>query len=324
MLDLTTKLLKKNPEYYTVWNQRRLVLGQLFEENRNAEQHAEPAEVSESVVLTSPPPSDNAQQVHDLLVADLSFLVALLMRYPKCYWIWNHRQWVLSSSERYLPHETTLGMWKGELELVTKMLARDSRNFHGWGYRRHVVKQLSTLSGSTYVESEWEYTSKMLRKGLQNFSALHYRSTLLRPLLDGRTADQPARKALLDEEFDMVELALVDPYNQSPWFYHNFLMSVIDADVTKAKGELPVLDLTSDELIEYYEREIARIKDMLEDFDDCKWIYQTILLYSKEVSAHGGTPSSSDDDLRSWMQSLRELDPQRSRRWNDIASSLRL
>jgi geranylgeranyl transferase type-2 subunit alpha len=81
------------------------------------------------------------------------------------------------------------------------MLGKDRRNFHAWGYRRHVVAQLesATLQGSSMVEAEFAYTERMINTDLSNFSAWHSRSKLIPRLLEERGADDAARRAFLDE-----------------------------------------------------------------------------------------------------------------------------
>lgn len=85
--------------------------------------------------------------------------------------------------------------------LASKMLSKDRRNFHAWGYRRHVVEQLESpeLGGVSMVESEFEYTTKMIKTDLSNFSAWHNRSKLIPRLLDERNADDTTRETFLNE-----------------------------------------------------------------------------------------------------------------------------
>lgn len=92
-------------------------------------------------------------------------------------------------------------VWEEELALDTKMLTKDRRNFHAWGYRRNVVKHLEStaLNGRSMVELEFEFTTKMIRVDLSNFSAWHNRSKLIPRLLDERGADQVARREFFDE-----------------------------------------------------------------------------------------------------------------------------
>jgi geranylgeranyl transferase type-2 subunit alpha len=131
----------------------------------------------------------------------LGFTIPLLIQYPKCYWIWNYRQWTLLQAIERLPMAIARHIWEEELGLTSKMLTKDRRNFHAWGYRRHLVAQLESpqLGGTSMVESEFAYTTKMINVDLSNFSAWHNRSKLISRLLDERKADAAARQAFLEK-----------------------------------------------------------------------------------------------------------------------------
>jgi geranylgeranyl transferase type-2 subunit alpha len=126
--------------------------------------------------------------------------VPLLRQYPKCYWIWKYRLWLLQQANIRLEVGVARLLWQEDLGLVAMMLVKDSRNFHGWNYRRIIVAQLEspTLNGSSMVESEFAYTTKMIRVCLSNFSAWHNRSKLIPRLLNEREADDVARRKFLD------------------------------------------------------------------------------------------------------------------------------
>lgn len=136
-----------------------------------------------------------------MLRAELGFTVPLLMEAPKCYWIWKYRSWLLQEAIGRLEPAVARRVWEEELALDTKMLTKDRRNFHAWGYRRNVVKHLEStaLNGRSMVELEFEFTTKMIRVDLSNFSAWHNRSKLIPRLLDERGADQVARREFFDE-----------------------------------------------------------------------------------------------------------------------------
>lgn len=137
----------------------------------------------------------------DVLRSELGFTVPLLMEFPKCYWIWKYRSWLLQESIDRLEPAVTRRIWEEELGLDTKMLSKDRRNFHAWNYRRNVVRQLEsvTLNGHSMVEPEFEFTTKMIRVDLSNFSAWHNRSKLIPRLLEERGADDAARRKFFDE-----------------------------------------------------------------------------------------------------------------------------
>jgi geranylgeranyl transferase type-2 subunit alpha len=137
----------------------------------------------------------------EVIKGELEFTVPLLIQFPKCYWLWNHRLWVLNEATKRLPTAAARKVWETELGLVGKMLDKDRRNFHAWGYRRFVVANLEDpqLGGSSMVEAEFEYSTKMVLANLSNFSAWHNRSQLIPRLLAERGADDETRKAFLEK-----------------------------------------------------------------------------------------------------------------------------
>lgn len=60
------------------------------------------------------------------------------MRNPKSYSAWHHRKWVLGYG---------LSSLEAELVLVEMLLDMDSRNFHGWAYRRFVAQARVWVGG---------------------------------------------------------------------------------------------------------------------------------------------------------------------------------
>ena len=157
--------------------------------------------------LVSSPTLDNSQaskDIAELISADLAFLFPLLRKFPKCYWIWNYRLWVLEEASNLLPEDNSIAFWLQELGLVGKMLNLDSRNFHGWGYRRIVVAALESHQSRTKkplqstTEQEFQYTTQMIEANLSNFSAWHNRSKLIPRLLNEQAADGAARQEILN------------------------------------------------------------------------------------------------------------------------------
>lgn len=146
----------------------------------------------------------SAEGIAQLISSDLDFLFPLLRKFPKCYWIWNYRLWLLEEASRLLTGDESLKLWLQELSLVGKMLNLDSRNFHGWGYRRIVVKALEFTQKTTkgapqsMTEQEFQYTTRMIEANLSNFSAWHNRSKLIPNLLNEQEADGMARRRFLD------------------------------------------------------------------------------------------------------------------------------
>lgn len=158
----TTTLLDLNPEFNAIWNYRRNILTLLFASGEFNKKKA--------------------------LEDDLGMVMQMLKRFPKCYWIWNHRYWCLAQLL-----EDNEANWKFELAIVQKLLEMDSRNFHGWHYRRYVVENMETLAkqaaqGDKKAEllaelkidlMDFQYTTEKINKNLSNFSAWHNRSNLI-------------------------------------------------------------------------------------------------------------------------------------------------
>ena len=187
LLDKTAELLKRNPEYYTIWNHRRRIFAFEFDNLKN------------SVASKDMEENRRISETLDIINLDLQFLLPLLLKFPKCYWIWNHRLWLLEQANIQLPPEKSLALWTEELGLVGKMLNRDSRNFHGWGYRRTVVDNIERLKATSMAKTEFDYTTKMIGTNLSNFSAWHNRSKLIIQMLEQQSASDAERKQMLDE-----------------------------------------------------------------------------------------------------------------------------
>ncbi|KAF2658392.1 hypothetical protein K491DRAFT_756116 [Lophiostoma macrostomum CBS 122681] len=265
VLGLTTKLLNENPEYYTVWNHRRRVLETLLITPAAGDESSESPE----------------RRLGEYIQADLQLTFALLRKFPKCYWIWNHRDWALRKGETLLGFDTSRNLWSGELLLVGKMLHADSRNFHAWSYRRFVVAQIERLGSSavqseekvplneprSLAESEFEYTTKMIKTNLSNFSAWHNRSKLIPRLLNERVADRAQRRRLLDDELALICTAInTDPFDQSIWYYHQYLMSTLSPECPQQS--MIVLDLNNGDREKYLAHEMQYIQEILEDETD--------------------------------------------------------
>ena len=89
------------------------------------------------------PDGAGLKEKYNFIIKELEFVVKGIMRNPKSYMLWFHRQWAIERGlifERDLIKEVTDDSWKSriletELKLCDKMLAMDERNFHCWNYR---------------------------------------------------------------------------------------------------------------------------------------------------------------------------------------------
>lgn len=182
---------QQNPESQIIGK-----IGTTVEESHEVEVTKEPADDEQQNTQ-----ADTQQNDLDVLKSELNFTVPLLMEFPKCYWIWKYRSWLLQQASERLDPAITRRIWEEELGLDTKMLTKDRRNFHAWNYRRNVVRQLESeaLNGKSMVEPEFEFTTRMISMDLSNFSAWHNRSKLIPRLLEERSADDIARRKFFDD-----------------------------------------------------------------------------------------------------------------------------
>lgn len=221
--------MRLNPEYYTIWNYRREILQQtllakfsspeiaLSSNSASTRTHPEVDEVDQDpkeAARSLRAAYDSKATLH--LKEELTFLLPLLSSFPKCYWIWNHRQWTLQRATEILPDDKADIFWQEELGLVGLMLRRDVRNFHGWMYRRSVISSIesprqknvssdgvenSSPRNTSLVEQEFAYTTKMVQGigGMSNYSAWHNRSKLIPRLLSERKCGRQERMDFLED-----------------------------------------------------------------------------------------------------------------------------
>ncbi|KAG6817084.1 hypothetical protein H0H87_012852 [Tephrocybe sp. NHM501043] len=197
-LQLTARLLQINPDFYTIWNYRRIIL------------------------LNGIFPASSPDEINDAITGDLSSTMIALKAHPKVYWIWNHRRWCLENTphEPSVDGETGAGVWRKanwdrELYVVEKMLDADPRNFHAWNYRRYV---LASMPVPRSEKSELVYTSRKIEANISNFSAWHQRSKVLTSLRESST-NAPARPTEEGDDKELLEseiLAIQELLDEQP------------------------------------------------------------------------------------------------------------
>ncbi|KAJ7582596.1 rab-protein geranylgeranyltransferase [Mycena floridula] len=283
--DLTTRILQLNPEFYTVWNYRRNIL-------------------TNGIFKAS-----SSQEINDMLSDDLAMTTTALKVHPKVYWIWTHRIWCLdnvpdgpgSADDDGDRDGWRKSYWDKEMLVVEKMLEADPRNFHAWRYRRYVLANMPIPRSET---SELTYTKRKIESNFSNFSAWHQRSKVLSSLWAQGALDPVESK---EKEFELVRDAMyTDPNDQSVWIYHRWLVGA---------GDNP----------EILHREIQIINELLDEQSDSKWCMESIVHYNRLLLRQHATAESSEQLINEsvrLLDSLCELDPGRSRRYDEISESI--
>lgn len=115
----------------------------------------------------------------------------------------------------------------------------------------------------------------------------------------------------------------VGPEDQSLWYYHQFLILDIIEYVDR-----PTITagLTIEDRASYISQEVIEIKDLLEDYDDCKLIYERLMDCTLALAKLEERNLTEEEvqDLRGWLTKLRDLDPKRNGRWHDVQKELGL
>jgi len=81
-------------------------------------------------------------------------------------------------------------------------------------------------------------------------------------------------------------------------------------------------DLTPEEKLEYLDRELSEILEMLEYAEGCKWIYQSLIdlsILCKDLTKQSPSHANHVND---WVENLIELDPLRAGRWIELKKNL--
>jgi geranylgeranyl transferase type-2 subunit alpha len=83
--------------------------------------------------------------------------------------------------------------------------------------------------------------------------------------------------------------------------------------------------LSDSDRLDYICREMDFVREILEDVTDCKWVYQTLIECKFIARKISGSMSEQDrEQSQCWLKELKQLDPLRTGRWDDLEASLQL
>lgn len=85
-------------------------------------------------------------------------------------------------------------------------------------------------------------------------------------------------------------------------------------------------NFTNEDRVEYVQRQLEVLRDMLDGAEDCKWIYNALMEYTLALSVMESRDLRADETAAcsDWLAELRKLDPFRRGRWDDIEKSLKV
>lgn len=338
--ELLAKMLRSNPDFYTLWNYRKdILVAQCLEKDIPlAEALAHRGDRSFAVPLALGEP---------LLEAELSLTADAIRKNPKCYGAWFHRQWMVTHFDFVL--ET-------ELDLCAALLTADQRNFHCWNYRRHITTLLqptpatidieidtkidttSTAAASATVSREFCFSTDKLHENFSNYSAFHHRSVCLRAL--PAPALSPAFRALLTTELSLVENAVfTEPDDQSAWWYRQFLFAWLLERAREALGDDDGMRATEapkaqeleflDWVVALVREQVILLEGLLEAEEGCRWAKGALVASVGVLAAlhqlPGARACSAGDELerlrprrRELLASLLDTDPAHRQRYERL------
>ena len=83
-------------------------------------------------------------------------------------------------------------------------------------------------------------------------------------------------------------------------------------------------NMSNQQRLTYFSREIETLLDMLDGAEDCKWIYQSLLQICATYREISGDWPSQRPQMSGWLDELLKLDPLRKGRWVDLRCALAL
>lgn len=119
----------------------------------------------------------------------------------------------------------------------------------------------------------------------------------------------------------MREALWTDSYDQSLWFYYQFLMSNLVGPVRSATI---VPSLTFEDRADFITKQLVELQDLLDGAEDCKWIYNALFDYTKALIALQERKASAEEtnNLKVWLAELRKLDSLRTGKWDEMEKEL--
>ena len=141
-----------------------------------------------------------------IIQRDLELAAQLGGSNPKNYQIAFHRRFLLEASG--LDEEKA----RRELDYIATVLAEDGKNYHMWSSRQWIIR---TIGVEQFFIDEIKYSNELIVEDCRNNSAWNQRWFAVHRGTRDALSDEMARQ---EAEY-AIEMASIDPYNESPWRY---------------------------------------------------------------------------------------------------------
>eukprot|EP00606_Chrysophyceae_sp_TOSAG23-5_P000847 GSChrysophyteH2.ASY1.ANO1.519.1 assembled CDS len=223
-----------------------------------------------------------------------------IMKNPKAYGAWWHRCWIMQRFDVD---------YNSELKLCGEFLNQDQRNFHCWNYRRYVVQ-----TGCIPATDEFQYSTEKIEQNFSNYSAFHHRSVFITQLEHKSIENM---KAAMQVEFAIIENAtFTDPYDQSAWWYHRFILHFMKRQVLE-NSDGSESDM-KEWCVDILQHQIDNITSLIEFEPTCKWpVDSLVYLLTLLQEVQGQQTPEHQQRIHNLLGTLKELDPIRSRRYEE-------
>ncbi|KAK4534652.1 hypothetical protein CDCA_CDCA02G0677 [Cyanidium caldarium] len=314
----SARVLRENPEEYSLWNRRREILLEALR-HRPFDPQA----------TLSPLPKTAAEAFEE----ELALSAQALQSNPKAYAAWAHRVWLLrvcsgvGDHSGARPSSYAAQALRKELQLCERVLQMDDRNFLVWAHRMLILRLMqhaaiplndsiedaaSASVASSIREATLHFTLSKLLRNSSNYSAYHYRSVL------GVRDVHPEGVLDLREELDLVHNAIfTEPNDQSAWFYLQWLLRECTASVSNGVGGQPGMSSTGVRPVPALDLadELNLIEELLRLTPGARWAVHARANILCHLSRH-------DEALTLYRDVLPALDPPRAGMYRDLATKM--
>jgi len=182
------------------------------------------------------------------------------------------------------------------------------------------------------LATEWNFIQSKVLQNFSNYSALHYRSKLVLLLFHRALPSTPTQQQRSDLQYQVVKTELelltnaifTEPDDQSPWWYHNFLMDWIKPSISSMNDNPAVWKLYEHIL----EQEFQSIRMLVQgEKGRCKWGLLALVkiinarVYVWKLQQQQEDEGNSEDSIwwkgkaKDYMESLISLDPSKKERY---------